>query len=99
MLPATRSKVESPLTNTYHWQLACQRPDLLRPLLIGPRRYVNFLLLPTLGLVEIKPIQSEFGSPLEINMGPTFQIVTWSLFGVLLIAYIAVKMSKRRKQN
>jgi len=28
-----------------------------------------------------------------------FQVITWSLFGVLLIAYIAVKMSKRRKQN
>ena len=32
-------------------------------------------------------------------MGPTFQIITWSLFGVLLIAYIAVKMSKSRKQS
>jgi hypothetical protein len=32
-------------------------------------------------------------------MSPTFQIVTWSLFGVLLIAYIGVKMSKRRKQT
>jgi hypothetical protein len=32
-------------------------------------------------------------------MGTNFQIITWSLFGVLLIAYIAVKMSKRRKQN
>jgi hypothetical protein len=29
-----------------------------------------------------------------------FQIITWSLFGVLLIAYVAVKkMSKRRKQS
>ncbi len=28
-----------------------------------------------------------------------FQIITWSLFGVLLIAYIAVKMSKRRKNT
>ena len=29
-----------------------------------------------------------------------FQVITWSLFGVLLIAYIAVKMSKRKsKQN
>jgi hypothetical protein len=28
-----------------------------------------------------------------------FQVITWSLFGVLLIAYIGVKMSKRRKQS
>jgi len=29
-----------------------------------------------------------------------FQVITWSLFGVLLIAYIGVKMSKRKsKQN
>jgi hypothetical protein len=26
-----------------------------------------------------------------------FQIIIWSLFGVLLIAYIAVKMSKRKQ--
>jgi hypothetical protein len=32
-------------------------------------------------------------------MGTNFQIITWSLFGVLLIAYIGVKMSKRRKQS
>jgi len=32
-------------------------------------------------------------------MGQTFNIITWSLFGVLLIAYIGVKMSKRRKQS
>jgi hypothetical protein len=25
-----------------------------------------------------------------------FQVIIWSLFGVLLIAYIAVKMSKRK---
>ena len=39
-------------------------------------------------------------SPLENRfMGTNFQIITWSLFGVLLIAYIGVKMSKRRKQS
>ena len=32
-------------------------------------------------------------------MSTYFQIITWSLFGVLLIAYIGVKMSKRRKQS
>jgi hypothetical protein len=37
-------------------------------------------------------------SPLETVM-QHFQIITWSLFGVLLIAYIAVKMSKRRKNT
>jgi hypothetical protein len=35
----------------------------------------------------------------RIDMSPMFQIVTWSLFGVLLIAYIGVKMSKRRRQS
>ena len=35
----------------------------------------------------------------DFDMGPTFQIITWSLFGVLLIAYVAVKMTKRRKQS
>ena len=32
-------------------------------------------------------------------MGPMFQIITWGLFGVLLVAYIGVRMSKRRKQS
>ncbi len=28
-----------------------------------------------------------------------FQVIIWSLFGVLLIAYIAVKMSKRKSKT
>jgi len=53
-----------------------------------------------LGDHENLPIERLFSFAAgDLVMGPTFQIITWSLFGVLLIAYIAVKMSKRRKQS
>jgi hypothetical protein len=47
-------------------------------------------------LVDIKGVRFAAGVSAMFN----FQVITWSLFGVLLIAYIGVKMSKRKsKQN
>jgi hypothetical protein len=82
-----------------HRQLAgqCLAPQ---PIFIGRASFIEFLLFPTFCPGSNQPIQTVSGSPLgDFTMGPTFQIITWSLFGVLLIAYIGVKMSKRRKQS
>ena len=48
---------------------------------------------------EKQPIQHMFGFAIGDFVMFNFQVITWSLFGVLLIAYIGVKMNKRRKQS
>jgi hypothetical protein len=76
-------------------------PSTIPPaLLSAPRQFVDIPDSPPSCSVNFQPIQTALASPLEICfMGTNFQIITWSLFGVLLIAYIGVKMSKRRKQS
>jgi len=52
-----------------------------------------------LGGDENQPIEISFEFAAGDSDMFNFQVITWSLFGVLLIAYIGVKMSKRRKQS
>jgi hypothetical protein len=49
--------------------------------------------------MEFEPIEQRSSIAAGDFMPQYFQIITWSLFGVLLIAYIAVKMSKRKSNQ